>query len=201
MSNDIASLVGSRICHDLISPIGAISNGVELMGMTQSTDGAELGLINDSVLSANAKIRFFRVAYGNAAPEQRMARSEILSILSDQSRGGRLTYHWNIDEDIRRREARGMFLLIQCCESAMPRGGDLTVEADGQTWIVRARGPLLRWDAPLWDSLTNPFSTIDHTAALVQFALLPQVLQDIGRKVEVMATEDEICARVSLIRG
>lgn len=201
MSNDIASLVGSRICHDLISPIGAISNGVELMGMTQATDGAELNLINDSVLSANAKIRFFRVAYGNAAPEQRMARSEILSILADQSRGGRLSYHWHTDEDIRRREARAVFLLIQCCESAMPRGGDITVDADPQSWTVRAQGPQVRWDAPLWDSLTNPFSTVAHTAALVQFALLPQVLQEIGRKIEVTYLDDTISARVVPIRS
>lgn len=70
MTDDIASLVGSRICHDLISPIGAISNGVELIGMTQGTDGAEMSLINDSVQNANARIRFFRVAYGSATPEQ-----------------------------------------------------------------------------------------------------------------------------------
>ena len=61
MRPDIAALVGSRICHDLISPIGAIGNGVELIGLTENTSSPELALISESVDNANARIRFFRV--------------------------------------------------------------------------------------------------------------------------------------------
>ncbi|MEL7098472.1 MAG: histidine phosphotransferase, partial [Pseudomonadota bacterium] len=39
---DLAALIGSRICHDLISPIGAINNGLELLGMAGTAGGAEL---------------------------------------------------------------------------------------------------------------------------------------------------------------
>ena len=59
---NLAALIGSRICHDLISPIGAINNGLELLGMTGSSEGPELQLITDSVGSATARIRFFRIA-------------------------------------------------------------------------------------------------------------------------------------------
>ena len=76
---DLAALVGSRICHDLISPIGAIGNGVELMMMDRASASPELALIAESVASANARIRYFRVAFGTAGADQRIARSEVHS--------------------------------------------------------------------------------------------------------------------------
>ena len=55
---DLSALLGSRICHDLISPIGAIGNGVELLMMEGGTPSPELVLIAESVAAANARIRF-----------------------------------------------------------------------------------------------------------------------------------------------
>lgn len=79
---NLAALIGSRICHDLISPIGAINNGLELLGMTAPTEGPEFELISQSVGNASARIRFFRIAYG-AASVQLVGRAEIVSILAD----------------------------------------------------------------------------------------------------------------------
>ena len=61
---NIGALIGSRICHDLISPIGAINNGLELLSMSDERDGPEFDLITESVGNASARIRFFRIAYG-----------------------------------------------------------------------------------------------------------------------------------------
>ena len=52
---DLAALLGSRICHDLISPIGAIGNGLELLMMDPGTHGPEMSLISESVGHANAR--------------------------------------------------------------------------------------------------------------------------------------------------
>ena len=76
---DLAALIGSRICHDLISPIGAISNGVELMEMTQTDMGPEFELISESVANANARVRLFRIAFGAADPGIEIASAEIVS--------------------------------------------------------------------------------------------------------------------------
>ena len=81
---DLAALIGSRICHDLISPIGAIGNGVELLMMDGAAQTPELALIAESVANANARIRFFRLAFGANAAHQKIARSEILSILAER---------------------------------------------------------------------------------------------------------------------
>ena len=82
-------LIGSRICHDLISPLGAISNGIELLTMSGAAGSPEMTLIGESIENANARIRFFRVAFGAAAPGSLLGNSEIRSIMADMYRGSR----------------------------------------------------------------------------------------------------------------
>ena len=66
LREDLTALVGSRICHDLISPLGAIGNGLELLQLSGLPQGPEWALIAESVENASARIRFFRIAYGAA---------------------------------------------------------------------------------------------------------------------------------------
>ena len=66
-SSRLASYVASRICHDLISPVGAINNGVEFMeemGEDPEQRKDALGLISHSASQASAKLQAFRIAYG-----------------------------------------------------------------------------------------------------------------------------------------
>lgn len=146
---DLIALVGSRICHDLISPLGAIGNGVELLMMSGNGPGPELALISESVTNANARIRFFRISFGAAAPGQGVARAEVRSILDDMTRGGRLKIDWDLAGDAARTEVKLAFLAIQCLESALPFGGRICVSADGGRWQIGAEAPRLKVDPPL----------------------------------------------------
>jgi histidine phosphotransferase ChpT len=121
---DVSALIASRICHDLISPIGAIGNGVELL--TMEPGGAtrpEYALISASVANANARIRLFRIAFGSATSDQRIPRNEVLSILTDLGHAGRITFAWTSQGDLSRREVRLVFLLLLCLETVLPFGG------------------------------------------------------------------------------
>jgi len=164
-------LIGSRICHDLISPIGAISNGVELISMSGDISGPEMSLISDSVESANARIRFFRIAFGLAGDGQMVAHSEITGILRDMSRGGRLVIDWQPREDLLRQRVKLAFLLLQCFESAMPWGGRITVTSVAGQWAVYGEAEQMRIDAALWDLLREPQIQSPLQAANVHFAL------------------------------
>lgn len=192
---DLTALVGSRICHDLVSPLGAIGNGVELLGLTGAPDGPEMALIAESVAAANARLRFFRVAYGAAGAEQRISRAEVASTLAAAARGGRLSYFWNATGDQPRAEVRAVFLLLQCMETALPHGGDITIDREGETWVVTGEAARLKIDADLWDSLLNPRLKVSVTPAQVQFALLPEVLADLGRKAAISLSPDRIAVR------
>lgn len=85
---DLSALIGSRICHDLISPISAIGNGVELMELSGIERTPEIDLIAQSVENANARIRFFRIAFGKRGTGGKIAKSDIIGPLAALSGGG-----------------------------------------------------------------------------------------------------------------
>ena len=195
MQPDLATLVGSRICHDLISPIGAIGNGLELLSLTGGQTSAEMDLISDSVQNANARIRFYRIAYGAAGPEQRLSAGDILPVFAALARAGRCSYHWHVPHDQPRREVRCALLLVQCLESAMPLGGEVHVRLTGETWVISAVAPRFRVDQPLWDQLRGASPGFSCSAAQVQFALLPGFMAEAGRDLQIDIGDDGIAAR------
>ncbi|CAN1522268.1 Histidine phosphotransferase ChpT, C-terminal [Paracoccaceae bacterium] len=180
---DVAALIASRICHDLISPIGAIGNGVELLGMDPRLQSPEMTLLSESVANATARIRFFRICFGAAGPDQRIARSEVISVLTDLSRGGRVSYAWTSPADLSRREVRLVFLLLQCMETALAYGGKVGVTHDEAGWTILAEAPRLKIDPALWEVLTDARAAVDIAAGQVHFALVPEELARQGRKL------------------
>ncbi|WP_299147941.1 histidine phosphotransferase family protein [uncultured Tateyamaria sp.] len=185
---NLAALIGSRICHDLISPIGAINNGLELLGMSDGRDGPEIDLISESVENASARIRYFRIAYG-AASNTEMGRAEVVSILNDTSRGGRMTLAYGPLDGQPRWAIRMAFLAIQCLESSMPYGGRVEVNRDAHGWSVTGFSQKTNADPALWDLLKGA-EVADLAPAHVQFALLSAVAGDAGRTVETEITPD-----------
>lgn len=188
---NLAALIGSRICHDLISPIGAITNGLELLDLAGSVQGPELNLIADSVGNAGARIRFFRIAYG-AAGAQLMGRAEIVSVLDDVCRGGRIKMKWAPLDPMPRSEVRLAFLALQCCETAMPYGGTASVSCSDGKWTVAGQADKLNVDDVLWMGMSKAESDAQITPALVQFALLPEVASDLDRRIRVVQEDGRI---------
>lgn len=180
---DLAGLVASRICHDLISPLGAIGNGVELLQMSDGGDGSEVALIAQSVENAQARIRFFRVAFGTAGPDQVIAHHEVVSTLAATARGGRLSYFWEPEQALARVEVRIAFLALLCLETAMAYGGDVHVRRNAGTWDISGESERLRALPELWGILGGTAAPV--TAAQVQFAMLGGLVQDSGRRLTV----------------
>jgi len=192
MDLDLPALLGSRICHDLISPLGAIANGVELLLMSGAAASPEVALIAESVANANARIRFFRVAYGMASAEQRMGRPEILSILTDVTTGSRLGFDWAVPGDVPRIEVKLAFLAMQCCETALPYGGKITFSRDGTRWRIKAAASKLKIDGNLWSSLRQMSAPADLSSAQLQFGLFVQLLHQQQRRLTLDMSATDI---------
>lgn len=189
---DLAALVASRICHDLISPIGAIGNGVELMMMEGAlAQGPEMALISESVGHATARIRFFRVAFGVSGADQRIARSEVTAILADMAQSGRVVTDWISPTDLARRDVKLVFLLMLCAESALPYGGRITVERGDSRWMIHAVSPKLKIDTALWECLAEPYALAEVGPSHVQFLLVPEEITRQHRRLsaELSATD------------
>ena len=192
---ELSELIGSRICHDLISPLGAISNGLELLSMTGVEESPELELIAQSIANANSKIRFFRIAYGRAPEGTRMARGEILSVLADYFQNARVSIEWTPATELPRREVKLAFLAIQCLESAMPYGGTITIALDGKDWELRAEARKLKIDAELWASVEGGVPLGEVCASDVQFAVLLSLCRERRTRFATMLGDSEIVMR------
>lgn len=191
----LSSLIGSRICHDLISPLGAIGNGIELMSMAKTSTGPEMDLITQSVQHANAKLRFFRLAFG-AAGEQDVRAGEVVKILTDYSAGTKIDVTWRIATGQSRSITRACFLAILCLETAAPFGGEITITERGGVFCLTLKSARILWDEALWSRLQSG-SITELTASQVQFGLLARALPDIGRHATIVGDETERVLRLA----
>ncbi|RBO54395.1 histidine phosphotransferase [Rhodovulum sp. BSW8] len=186
---DLTALVGSRICHDLISPLGAIGNGMELLAMAAAetpddAPGEELALISDSVARANARIRMFRLAFGAAGDGAEVAGREVCEILADYYGGSRHNVTAEPPAALSRAMAKVALLAVLCAETALPRGGRIALSWSEGRVVMQAEAERMSLDPRLWTPLTEgALCHEDLRPAEVQFALLPIALAEAGRRL------------------
>ncbi|MGY6411810.1 MAG: histidine phosphotransferase family protein [Alkalilacustris sp.] len=182
---DLAALIGSRICHDLTSPLGAIANGLELLELGGQTGSPEMALIAQSVSHAKARVQFLRVAFGAAGAGHRMGGAELAGIVGDHVRGGRVQIDWPAGADVPRPEAKLAFLVLMCLETALPFGGRIAVVRDGGRWHFEAEAERMRDQAELWSALTGQAPMPDLAPPKVQFPLAAEMVARLGRRIVI----------------
>lgn len=188
----LTTLIGSRICHDLISPLGAIGNGIELLQMSGVSESPEMALISESVQNANQRIRFFRIAFGAARAGQNVSETEIRQVLATGGDGRKVHIEWQPKGEQPRQGVKLAFLLIQCFESAMPWGGEVSVARHADSWTLTARAEKMKVEDAFWALLDQTTPPPDLPAAQVHFALVAPELADQGRTIRVSRSESAI---------
>lgn len=192
---ELASMVGSRICHDLVNPLGALGNGLELLSMQNPALGEMAGLLAESLAAASARLQFFRIAFG-ATPAERMAEAEIARLVTDYAAGRRLKITWQAAGDRTRTETRLAFLLLLCLETAMPRGGRIGVTDEGGRLQIDAAADDMRHDTPHWAALRDSTPMPEATPALVQFPLAAAAMAQFPRPVAITLTPGQAMMRI-----
>ncbi|MEJ7927629.1 histidine phosphotransferase family protein [Sphingobium sp. AN641] len=176
-SIEFASLLCSRLCHDLLSPVGALNNGLELMADETDPEMRQrcLELLGDSARTSANKLKFFRLAFGSAggfgdAVPTHEARVAIEGMFAQS---GRVKLGWLVEDDLLGKLPVKILLnLALIAGDALVRGGQLDVGAerrDGLTEIVvRAEGPKVVLDPELRAALAGtlpPAGLSSRTAA------------------------------------
>jgi histidine phosphotransferase ChpT len=133
---ELAALLCSRVCHDLISPVGAIVNGLEVLDDDPKPEDREfaLDLIRKSAKTASARLQFCRLAFGAAGSAgaqidlgdaQTMARGH----LEDT----KTTITWNLPRVLLAKNRVKLLLnMMVIAQQTIPRGGMLTVDPIGE---------------------------------------------------------------------
>ena len=141
---DLAALLCSRVCHDLISPVGAIVNGLEVLDKDkdEETKTFALDLIKKSARQASAKLQFCRLAFGAAGSagaqiELGDAEKAARGLIED----GKTTIVWNLPRElVAKNRAKLLLNMLMVAVGAIPRGGTLTIEPLGMGFRVAAAG-------------------------------------------------------------
>ena len=178
---DLASLLCSRLCHDLLSPVGAMNNGLELLADEHDPEMKQrcMDLLAESAKAAADKLKFFRLAFGAAGgfgdevdPAEAKAVIEPLVTAS-----GRTVLEWAIPVGFMPKRAIKILLnLVLLANDALVRGGTLFVGAESrngeQEIVIRANGPRIVMDAPIRDALAGNLdpSMIDSRTAAAWMA-------------------------------
>jgi histidine phosphotransferase ChpT len=129
---DLAALLCSRVCHDLISPVGAIVNGIEVMeeDKDEETKTFALDLIKKSARQASAKLQFCRLAFGAAGSAGAQldlgdAQNLVLGLFADN----KTTLNWNLPRQLlAKNQVKLLLNMVLIALGTISRGGTLTVD-------------------------------------------------------------------------
>jgi len=157
---DLGSLLCSRLCHDLMSPVGALNNGIELLADEQDPDMRDrcLELLSDSAKATANKLKFFRLAFGAAGGfGDQVATSEARTALEGLvGADGKIELGWMVGAEKLSKGATKLLLnLALIAGDALVRGGRLDVGAEGSEIAIRAEGPRIALDPAIRDTLLS----------------------------------------------
>jgi histidine phosphotransferase ChpT len=126
----LAALIAGKLCHDFISPAGAITSGLDLLKDPSAQDMRDdaMGLIEASAKKMVALVSFARVAFGAATSAERFSGAELGELVAGLTEGGRATLNWTAeDASYSKAQSRALVNLAYLSMAALPSGGTATV--------------------------------------------------------------------------
>lgn len=191
---DLASLLCSRLCHDLLSPVGALNNGLELLA--DETDPAMrdrcMDLLGESARVSANKLKFFRLAFGagggfGEAVDARETQGAVRGLVADNKR---LELGWFVEEPTLSKPATKVLLnLVLVAADALVRGGSLDVGAedtDGLTEIVvKLEGQRIVLDPELRRMLVDGEAADGVTARSAAAYVTHELVRGAGGSIQV----------------
>ncbi|HKX92068.1 MAG TPA: histidine phosphotransferase family protein [Sphingomicrobium sp.] len=165
---DLASLLCSRLCHDLMSPVGALNNGIELLADETDPDMRDkcFELLADSARASANKLKFFRLAFGAAGGfgeeiETHEAQAALEGVFGSERR---IELGWMVaDGKLPKGAVKLLLNLALLAGDALVRGGRLDVGAEKSDGalelVIRAEGPRILLDPALRDTLVRGSSS------------------------------------------
>lgn len=181
----------SRLCHELVGPVGAANNGIELIKELGDEQGEAFSLLADSASLAATRLLFYRMAYG-AAGYQGLQKGEIIrDFIASLCPQGKLTLVWQelgATQDLfASREGIGKLLLnlSVIAMDCLPRGGQIKVTVDAAGIWIDAEGTGARIPEHIQTALQGDLTAVPLEAATAHAVFTQRLAQRLGRRLEV----------------
>jgi histidine phosphotransferase ChpT len=200
---DLAALLCSRVCHDVISPVGAIANGLELFDdpeMDEETKATALDMIRSSAKTAGAKLKFCRIAFGAAGSAGALIDlSEAGEVAKGFVGDEKVKLDWQAPRENRPKQQVKLLLnMLLLAISGIPRGGLLTVMAAGDHLSVRAAGERAKISEPLAEVLAGAADLNLLDARLVQPYYAKQLAHSAGLELSMAMDGSDVLVQANV---
>ena len=197
----LAELMAARLCHDLVGPIGAVANGVELLSDGGAGDAEVTGLIAVSARQATRRLQWFRVAFGSASglPSSAMF-AETRRLAQGLFEEGRVTLEWGAPdptaEAAATREAAKLALNLSLLAlECLPRGGMVQVRIEPKSTSlhlnVAAVGMSARIPEDMQSALREGVAIGELTPKSVPAYLAARLITQVGSRLSVRTGADD----------
>ncbi len=200
-SLELASLLCSRLCHDMLSPVGALSNGVELLADERDPEMRKrcFELLEQSARISADKLKFFRLAFGAAGGFGEMvplseARAVIDALVAHNDR---VELRWALGADALPKPAvKTMLNLAMIGIEALIRGGTLDIGAEiregASEIVVRAAGQRVVFDPAIGRALDGSLGPDDLSTKTAPAAMIRDLAVGLGGGVQYALSEDAL---------
>ena len=198
---DLAALLCSRLCHDMLSPVGAVNNGLELLSDEKDPEMRRrcMELLEQSARASADKLKFFRLAFGAAGGfgEAVPAEEPQQLIESLVAANERLSLEWGVAEShLSKPAVKTLLNLAAIGLDALVRGGTLAIGAetrDGQTEIaIRASGPKVAFDPNVGKALDGTLDENDLSGRTAPAHMIRLLTQEMNGGVQYAATPEAL---------
>ncbi|SCA57813.1 conserved hypothetical protein [Candidatus Terasakiella magnetica] len=208
----VAELLCSRLCHDLVGPVGAVNHGIELLEETNSPVMAEATqMIGQSAGQASNRLEFFRVAFGlsgGGSGQMSMAQGRSLSQGFLEKH---IQLHWPQNpelpwQDSEKRVPKDIIKvilnLIMLGVDCLPRGGDMTLNQavlpEGLGIALVAQGQKAHVKDEIQSAIDANASCDSLTARTVQAFFMARLADDLGLDFEISCPQTD-CVQIAAI--
>jgi histidine phosphotransferase ChpT len=204
-SLDLASLLCSRLCHDLLSPVGALSNGLELLADEKDPAMRQrcFELLEQSARASADKLRFFRLAFGAGSGFGEVVPLDEPRALIDALAGGtgRITMNWALAGDTLPKPAVKVLLnLAMIGIEALVRGGTLDIAAEtrdagsgpASEIVVRAAGARIAFDPALGQALDGSLPQAALSGKTAPAYMIRQLAEALGGGLQYHVAADTL---------
>ena len=188
-ATDLAALLCSRLCHDMLSPVGALSNGLELLADEKDPEMRKrcFELLEQSARISADKLKFFRLAYGAAGgfgdevPSDE-PRELVHGLIAANER---VEFEWAVaDATLPKPAVKVLLNLASIAIDALVRGGTLAIGAErreGATEIaVRAAGPRVAFDGNIGKALDGSLATRELSGKTAPAHMIRLLTEELG---------------------
>jgi len=197
---EFAALISSKICHDVIGPVGAIYNGLEILDEDddEETRAYALEVIRNVTEQASARLQFARFAFGAAGSAgATMELNQARDVSQGFVGGGKHKLAWTGPAGYMPKDRVKLLLnLIASAITALPRGGDIEVsigeDLEQPTFAIRCRGKGARAPQYLTEFVSGTTADTSYDAMTIQAYYTCRLAHSSGMLLEILKDGDDI---------